>query len=516
MFKPELWQNHDEYRTIVRTYGKRLFRNPKYSFKYYEKEFRKLLGLNLDAIADFIPGFYSAAGRPAKNQAQILRSLILFVLLFNRTSARTSLTVWVRETLPESISLTVLVGCTSPDQLPPLGSYYDFMNRFWLAPRDIYSRTSLLPAGRNSKKPDKVIGTDGKLVEDDDASLSAADIVKRIMDGTPACDNPEAALQKLFFFLAVLPSMKLGLVDAGSLTVSGDGTAVPSHASPYGRHLASCLRSCPFRDGCGRHYSDPDAGWGWDSDNNCWYFGHTLYMLCSRNAQFKVELPLLMNFTGARRHDSKNFLYTIDDFGRNTYGLFPKNICLDSAYDNIATYRLLERWDINALIDINGRAKSSDNAPDDIAFNKQGHPLCRAGHGMVPWGNDPIKDAHKYRCPLKCGRIGSCPFAAACSPGSYGRTVYIKNHADLRFHPRIPRDSQQYKDIYSERTACERVNDRVLNDYFLQYLMIRGKNHFSFWAMLPCIKHTRSLPNNDIKTNSIDSLFPILDIPSTA
>ena len=146
MFKPELWQRHDEYRTIVKTYGKRLSRNPKYAFKSYEKECRKLLGLNLDSIADFIPGFYSAAGRPAKNQAQILRSLILFVLLFNRTSARTSLTVWVRETLPGSIALTVLVGCTSPDQLPPLGSYYDFMNRFWMASRDIYSRKSFLPA----------------------------------------------------------------------------------------------------------------------------------------------------------------------------------------------------------------------------------------------------------------------------------------------------------------------------------------------------------------------------------
>ena len=41
-----------------------------------------------------------------------------------------------------------------------------------------------------------------------------------------------------------------------------------------------------------------------------------------------------------------------------------------------------------------------------------------------------------------------------------------------------------FKDIYSERTACERVNDRVLNDYSLQQLMIRGKDHFSFWTML--------------------------------
>ena len=139
---------------------------------------------------------------------------------------------------------------------------------------------------------------------------------------------------------------------------------------------------------------------------------------------------------------------------------------------------------MNALIDINGRAKSSENAPEDITFNKEGHPVCRAGHEMCPWGNDPVKDAHKYRCPWKCGRIKECPYAAECSPGNYGRTVYIKNKGDLRFQPRIPRDSQQYKDIYKERTACERVNDRVLNDYCLQSLKIRGRDHFSFWSML--------------------------------
>ena len=177
-------------------------------------------------------------------------------------------------------------------------------------------------------------------------------------------------------------------------------------------------------------------------------------MLCSRNNALKVELPLLIKFTDARRHDSKNFLYAIDDFGRNAFGISPKNICLDSAHDNIPTYELLERWDINALIDINGRNKSSENAPADITFDKDGHPLCLAGHKMSPWGNDPIKDAHKYRCPLKCGRIDSCPNSGTCSPGSYGRT------------------------------ACERVNDRVLNDYCLQHLKIRGRDHFSFWTML--------------------------------
>lgn len=486
MFKPELWQSHDEYRTFVTTTARRLSRNnQKYSFDSYNEEYQKLLTLDLDQLLDFLPELYSGSGRPAIHQAQILRSLVLFVLLFNKTKARTSLTLWVNNVLPASVSLTTLVGCESSDDLPPLGSYYDFMNRLWLGSGDTYSRSALLPANKNGKKPKKIIGADGKLKEPEDpSSITTKDIVHDILDGKPAFDNPEAALQVIFSLIAVLPSIQMGLIPSDELTISGDGTAVVSHASPFGRHLPSCPKSCRFRPSCARHYSDPDAEWGWDSDNKTWYFGHTLYMLCCRNNDLKIELPLLMKFTSARRHDSKNFLYAIDDFGRNGFGVSPKNICLDSAHDNIPTYELLEHWDINALIDINGRSLSSPTAPDDITFNKKGHPLCKAGCEMCPWGNDPIKDAHKYRCPLKCGRIDECPYAEECSPGSYGRTVYVRNHGDLRFQPRIPRDSQQYKDLYNERTACERVNDRVLNDYCLQYLMIRGKNHFSFWTML--------------------------------
>lgn len=128
-------------------------------------------------------------------------------------------------------------------------------------------------------------------------------------------------------------------------------------------------------------------------------------MLCCRNSKLKIELPLLMNFTGAKRHDSKNFLFAIDAFWRNTYGLAPKNICLDSANDNIPTYELLEKRGINALIDINGRSKTAGNGPDDVTFDKAGRPHCRAGHRMCPWGNDPKKDAHKYRCPLHAAAL---------------------------------------------------------------------------------------------------------------
>lgn len=119
------------------------------------------------------------------------------------------------------------------------------MNRFWLAPRDSYSRSFLLPSGKNGRKPKKEIGADGKLIEPQDlSSITTRDIANSIMDGKPASKNPEAALQKIFSILAVFPSLRLGLIDSDDLTVSGDGTAVVSHTSPYGRHLPVCAHSC--------------------------------------------------------------------------------------------------------------------------------------------------------------------------------------------------------------------------------------------------------------------------------
>ncbi len=294
MFKPELWQSHNEYRTIVSTIGHRLSRNSlKYPFNNYREERQKLLNLNLDPLLEYIPDFYSEGGRPAEHQAQILRPLILFIMLFNKTRARTSLTLWVREVLPKSISLTVPIGCASTDELPPLGSYYDFMNRFWLASRDAYSRTSLLTAGKNGRKPKKIIGAGGKLQEPEDPStVTTRDIVNDILAGKPAFENPEAVLQRILYIPAVFPSIRPGLVNAAKLTMSGDGTAVVSYSSPFGRHPPFCSRSCPYRSGCSRHYSDPDAEWGWDSDKMS--FSLTTIVKQLKNKHFLFHLFLFV------------------------------------------------------------------------------------------------------------------------------------------------------------------------------------------------------------------------------
>lgn len=480
MFLLELWQSTTQYRFNLKRAEELFSEDLNYQLHItYGREYKMMNSLNLDQVALYVRQFYSPFGRPAIHQAQILRSLILFTLLINKTAAKSSLTAWVNEVLPHSPVFIALIGCCSPSDLPPIGSYFDLMNRFWLGSRDRYSRDALLPAQKNNKKPDKVIGDDGKLAEDD--SINSWDIVDKILSNEKTNLNPEAILQDLFFLIGVYPSVQVGLIPTDDLTLSGDGTAVVSHSNPTGRRPKN---DCSKDETSDRHYSDPDASWGWDSSKKQWYFGHTLYMVCHRNSTLKIELPVTMKFTEARRHDSLNFLYAFDDFGYHTYGLSPKNICLDSAHDNYATYYLLENLDINAFIDINGRSNTSDGAPADITFDKQGRPLCRAGRHMCSYGNDPIKHAHKYVCPYRHGHVSYCPYINECSPTKYGRTIYLNRHTNLRFMTRIPRNSPEYKDIYSERTACERVNARVLNDYQLQFLRIRGLDHFSFWTML--------------------------------
>ena len=90
----------------------------------------KLRLLDTDAAMRFLDPFYSNTGRPALNQPQILRSFILFFLLVSTDLTSPSLTSWVKRLKSDRV-LASLIGCPL-NSLPPLGSYYDFMDRLWV------------------------------------------------------------------------------------------------------------------------------------------------------------------------------------------------------------------------------------------------------------------------------------------------------------------------------------------------------------------------------------------------
>ena len=66
----------------------------------------------------------------------------------------------------------------------------------------------------------------------------------------------------------------------------------------------------------------------------------------------------------------------------------------------------------------------------------------------------------------------------------YGRTIYVTQHQNLRFATRIRRGSAQWKAILRSRTASERFNKRLLNDYGLEKHQARGNKRIFWWSLV--------------------------------
>ncbi len=477
------WQSNHEYQCFLN--------NAKASFDSSERTrlhtelftpWQELRLLDTDRAMYFLEPFYSDTGRPARNQPQILRSFILFFLLLSKGLIPSSLTRWVLRLRHDRV-LAALIGC-SRDSLPPLGSYFDFMDRLWTAPdTSLYKRNKLLPASWNRKKPQKPKGK-GQKAPESSPSITEK-IEKRLMDGKDIPFNFEARLQKLFFTVAVLPSIEAGLINPDDLTVSGDGTAVHTHANPLG-HSTPASRGLPSYaadpTSAPKHYSDPDASWGWDSDLDKYYFGYTLFQLSCYNSELHVDLPLLLRFTSARRHDSVNFLVAFHEFQKHLPGLHARDMCLDSAMDNYPTYRLLKKDGIRAFIDLNSKSGHPTTIPDTITIDKNGTPVCSEGYRMVPNGYDKSRGQLMWRCPFVMGKVDHCDHKCSSSP--YGRVIKTKPDWDIRLYTAVPRCTITYKKIYNQRTATERINNRILNNYGLHSMMIHGKKHYSFMATM--------------------------------
>ena len=311
-----------------------------------------------------------------------------------------SLTRWVSNLSHDRV-LAALIGCPL-DSLPPLGSYFDFMDRLWVhAVPALYSRKKLLPASWNSARPDKPNGKHQKAVE---RSINITErIAARVLNHKDILFNFESRLQTLFYRVAVLPSLR-------------------------------------------------------------------------------TDVPLLLRFTSAKRHDSVCFLTAFHEMEKHMPSLSVKNMCLDSAMDNMPTYRLLKKRGIRAFIDLNSKCGRPKIIPDTIRIDKNGTPLCNAGRPMVPNGQDRSTGYLMWRCPFGKDHVSKCP--QNCSNAKYGRVIKTRPEWDIRLYTDVPRGTEAYRRIYSQRTATERINNRILNDYGLQRMRIHRKDHYSFYATM--------------------------------
>ena len=293
----------------------------------------------------------------------------------------------------------------------------------------------LLPSSWNSKKPVKPKGKGQKAPETKDKISER--LVGHLPDGKDILFNFEERLQKLFYSLAVLPSIQCGLIPADNLTVSGDGTAVHTHASPRGhRSKYSPVPNGKDPASVQRHFTVPDALWGWDSGLDKFYYGYTLFQLSCYNSKIHTDIPLLLRFTNDRRHDSVSFLVAFHRLEKYMPSLSVTSMRLDSAIDNYPTYALLKQRNIRAIIDLNGNQGRPKAIPDTIRIDKDGTPICQQGLRMVPNGCDRSRGCLMWCCPSGKDHAAKC--RCCCSSSKYGRVIKTKADWDIRPYTRFP------------------------------------------------------------------------------
>jgi len=470
--------------TTFASYKTNLLYNLKSHMHLFEKKFflhsnivAKFYTLNTDTLFEIIYPLYSTKGRPAKLQPEIFRSFILMSSLGIH-----SIEKWV-DTLKSEPFYAYLIG-TTPNKIPELGNHYDFINRLWQeSPQKLLDdRNSLRnpynkpdkPKGKNQKSTPRKPGVVDRLVN----FLSKNKSFKR---------TPDRVFRKIFDKMALIPSMTAGFITENNLlSISGDGTPVITSGSSYGTKVCDCKEKGIYNCSCKRKFSDPDARWGWDSYHEQYFFGYHAYFLSSYNKALKLDLPLYFSLNQGSRHDSASLIFALNDFNKTVPLSSIDNLILDSAHDNYPTYNFLSKHSINPIIALN-KTPRGNKKYESLQVNPHGIPICNNNCKMTFWGYCTGRHRLKWRCPLATKNIDICVHKGSCSPSEYGRTFYTKPDDDKRLFTIIPRNSDEWKELFKRRSSAERVNSRLLNDYNLELHSSLSKKVWSFWTMIHSI-----------------------------
>ena len=150
MLKPQHFLQHSLYQKNLISSLKSLLPLYRDRIEEYSELIDKLFYFNLDPAYNILSPLYSNTGRPAKYQAEILRSLVAMTHLKIH-----SITNWVKKLRTDRV-LAIICGF-DPDDIPGVGTFYDFLSR--VCPSDGEPGKIRSPhqnPGKNLKKGEKL------------------------------------------------------------------------------------------------------------------------------------------------------------------------------------------------------------------------------------------------------------------------------------------------------------------------------------------------------------------------
>lgn len=112
-------------------------------------------------------------------------------------------------------------------------------------------------------------------------------------------------------------------------------------------------------------------------------------------------------------------------------------------------------------------------------------PTTKEQRPLAFQGFEADRNSLKYRCPaaaygLDCAGRAACEKDAGVNVGDYGRIVRVDiTQQNRRIFTPTPHGSPSWKRGYSRRTALERINNRIDNNFGFEDHFIRGKTHMT-------------------------------------
>lgn len=450
------WPSHKEYQEKVMLHLLLFYQTDRERVVELDKSISKLYQLNLDRLFPIVFPLYSITGRPAKNQPGIIRSLVLML-----DQDEHDIPKWAAKVASDRL-LCAICGFEYGDA-PAFSSYYDLIKRLWQASHEVQ-------VARKKKlrsfyaKPRKKLKAGKKYVPPKHNGTVKRFASLAIQDKLPV-HRPEIVLQKFLARCVVDTSLEMGLIgDPKNFSIANDGTPYYSGASHYGVKVCDCKSKGIYNCKCPRHYSDPDATWGWDSYREQWFYGDTTFVATASDSP--NDLPIYLRKAQAQRHDSIIAIFALDEVRKLYPDICFKNYLADGAMDNYPTYRLLQHFCMIPFIPLDANAKFPDeDLPAGVlCFDNKGNPICLGG---IPYQDCKYSypKGIKYRCWFACHGVDA---PCSCTDSPYGRTIYIKPDYDPRLFPPVPRDSDAFKDMLKRRTTVERSHKRMFKDYDIE------------------------------------------------
>lgn len=447
----------------------------------FDRELTILANLDLTPAHTLLESCYSPVTLRTPRAPLCMVRLLLLMLL----RGVTSITTWV-DTLRGSPLLAVLTGF-DPDDIPGVGTIYDFKNRLVNGPYRKPCEHVTRPADDLKKRHTRHLKDktddrhDSPPLYHSQSEALAADLLAHA--DVPRPRTFETIMEDLLALTGILPSIEAGLfASRDHLNLSGDGSPLETAASPHGTPTCDCspedrmAKRCPHP----RSYTSGTAQWYFSTGKNRYVFGDRYDHLGAHIPGH--DLPMLTVMGEGNEADFTLSLKGLDDVLKMnqelSLGFTAATFAGDMHHDTYAFYDYADQKGIKTVIPLRDNAKEASlphlEGRPDLTLDPDGPPRCLGGCPLKWHHFDTRKHTHVYTCPAKrmTHRNGKavyvfhpedCPNTGECCPTStMGPYASLKPQDDRRFYPEIPRNSKRFNTLYAERTTTERLND--LND----------------------------------------------------